>query len=58
MKYDHISLIDYIMDQLCLPLDLKVKIPQNHLCRIVHQAVKQIDDAMPYSIAFISSDPL
>jgi len=40
MKHDHISFIDYNMDQLCLPLDLEVKIPQNHLSRIVHQAVE------------------
>ncbi|MBM7680466.1 transposase [Pullulanibacillus pueri] len=50
MKHDHISFIDYNMDQLCLPLDLEVKIPQNHLSRIVHQAVEQIDNAILYRV--------
>jgi transposase len=36
--------IQYTMDQLCLPMDLEEDIPQNHLVRIVHAAVTQLDD--------------
>lgn len=43
MKNDHLSFIDYNMDQLYLPLDLEVHIPQHHVCRIVNDAVEQID---------------
>ena len=50
MKHDHISFIDYNMDQLILPLDLEIKIPQNHLSRLVHEAVEQIDDEILYRV--------
>lgn len=36
------------MDQLYLPMDLEVKIPQNHICRIVNEAVEQIDNTLLY----------
>jgi transposase len=36
--------LKYTMDQLCLPMDLEEDIPQNHLVRIVHAAVTQLDD--------------
>lgn len=50
MKHDHISFIDYNMDQLILPLDLEIKIPPNHLSRLVHQVVEQIDDKILYRV--------
>lgn len=40
MKYDHISFVNYNMNQLVLPLDLEILIPQNHLSTIVHEAEK------------------
>ncbi|MBM7540769.1 hypothetical protein [Amphibacillus cookii] len=43
MTYDHISFKNYNMKQLYLPMDLEVHIPQNHVCRIVHEAVEQVD---------------
>ena len=43
MKNDHLSFIDYNMDQLYLPIDLEVHIPENHVSRIVNKAVEQID---------------
>jgi len=50
MKHDHISFINYNMDQLILPLDLEIKIPPNHLSRLVHQVVEQIDDKILYRV--------
>ncbi|MGV3489596.1 MAG: hypothetical protein ACO1OC_13585 [Tuberibacillus sp.] len=44
MEHDHISFIDHNMDQLILPLDLEINIHQNHLSRVVHEAVERIDD--------------
>jgi transposase len=38
--------IQYTMDQLCLPMDLEVDIPSNHLVRVVNAAVNQLDDAI------------
>ena len=38
--------IQYTMDQLCLPMDLEVDIPLNHLVRVVNAAVNQLDDAI------------
>lgn len=39
MKHDHISFIYYNMDQLILPLDLEILIPEHHLARVVHKEV-------------------
>lgn len=36
--------IQYNMDQLCLPMDLEEDIPENHLVRIVNDAVNRLDD--------------
>ncbi|KOP64664.1 transposase [Bacillus sp. FJAT-18019] len=36
--------IQYTMDQLCLPMDLEEDIPQNHLVRVVNDAVNRLDD--------------
>ena len=38
--------IQYTMDQLCLPMDLEEDIPQNHLVRVVNEAVNKLDDAI------------
>lgn len=38
--------IQYTMDQLYLPMDLEEDIPQNHLVRVVNEAVNQLDDAI------------
>jgi transposase len=46
MKHDHISFIYYNMDQLILPLDLEILIPEHHLARVVHEAVEQLDDSI------------
>ncbi|TLS34888.1 IS1182 family transposase [Pseudalkalibacillus caeni] len=46
MKHDHISFIDYNMDQLILPLDLEVTIPTHHLARLVNEAVEQLDESL------------
>ncbi|APH06830.1 hypothetical protein A9C19_20340 [Bacillus weihaiensis] len=46
MKYDHISFVNYNMNQLVLPLDLEILIPQNHLSTIVHEAVEKLDDTL------------
>ncbi|APH05139.1 hypothetical protein [Bacillus weihaiensis] len=46
MKYDHTSFVNYNMNQLVLPLDLVILIPQNHLSTIVHEAVEKLDDAL------------
>jgi len=48
MKYQDISFIDYNMDQLYLPLDLEIQIPEHHVCRIVHEAVEQINPKLLY----------
>ncbi|WP_179298761.1 hypothetical protein [Evansella halocellulosilytica] len=50
MKHDHISFIDYNMDQLYLPMDHEYKIPQNHICRIVNDAIEQLDPALLYKV--------
>jgi transposase len=42
--------LKYTMDQLCLPMDLEEDIPQNHLVRIVHAAVTQLDDKIFASV--------
>ncbi|TYP79274.1 hypothetical protein BCM02_101392 [Paenibacillus methanolicus] len=34
---------EYIMDQLSLPMDLQEDIPQNHLVRIVNEAVDRLN---------------
>nr|WP_240419535.1 hypothetical protein [Paenibacillus periandrae] len=31
------------MDQLCLPMDLEEDIPQNHLVRVVNEAVNKLE---------------
>jgi len=36
--------IQYNMDQLFLPMDLEEDIPENHLVRVVNEAVNRIDD--------------
>jgi len=36
--------IQYNMDQLCLPMDLEEDIPENHLVRVVNDAVNRLDD--------------
>ncbi|MGG1880291.1 IS1182 family transposase [Paenibacillus cisolokensis] len=36
--------IQYTMDQLFLPMDLEEDIPQNHVVRIINDAVNRIDD--------------
>nr|WP_224753396.1 transposase [Paenibacillus terricola] len=36
--------IQYTLDQLCLPMDLKEDIPQTHLVRVVNAAVNRLDD--------------
>ncbi len=36
--------IQYTMDQLCLPMDLQEDIPENHLIRVVNDAVNRLDD--------------
>ncbi|MFD2682714.1 IS1182 family transposase [Bacillus seohaeanensis] len=46
MKHDHISFINYNMNQLTLPLDLEIKIPPHHLSRIVHEAVEQLSESV------------
>jgi transposase len=46
MKHDHISFIYYNMDQLILPLDLEILIPEHHLARVAHEAVEQLDDSI------------
>jgi transposase len=46
MKYDHISFVNYNMNQLVLPLDLEILIPQNHLSTIVHEAVEKLNDSL------------
>lgn len=38
--------IQYTMDQLCLPMDLEVEIPENHPVRIVNETINRIDDAI------------
>lgn len=44
MKHDHISFIDYNMDQLMLPMDVSTFIPENHIARVVHEMIEQIPD--------------
>ncbi len=46
MKHDHISFIDYNMDQLILPMDLEMEVPPHHLARVVHQAVENLDESI------------
>ncbi|GAB6928888.1 IS1182 family transposase [Paenibacillus sp. JCM 10914] len=36
--------IQYTMDQLYLPMDLEEDIPENHLVRVVNEAVNRLDD--------------
>lgn len=36
--------IQYIMDQLHLPMDLEDNIPPHHLVRVVNEAVNRLDD--------------
>lgn len=38
--------IKYTMDQLTLPLDLEEDIPQNHLVRVVNEAVNRLSDGI------------
>ncbi|WP_142303674.1 transposase, partial [Evansella halocellulosilytica] len=48
MKHNHISFQDYNMDQLYLPMDLEIEIPVHHVCRIVNQAVEELDESILY----------
>ncbi|GGG15482.1 hypothetical protein ACFOHW_23995 [Paenibacillus abyssi] len=34
--------IEYIMDQLTLPMDLQEDIPENHLVRVINDAVNRL----------------
>ncbi|WP_157184204.1 hypothetical protein [Evansella cellulosilytica] len=43
MTYDYIPFKNYNIEQLYLPMDLEVHIPENHVCRTVHEAVEQIN---------------
>ncbi len=38
--------IQYTMDQLYLPMDLEEDIPENHLVRVVNEAVNRLDDSI------------
>ncbi|WP_239714682.1 transposase [Paenibacillus sp. 19GGS1-52] len=38
--------IQYTMDPFCLPMDLEEDIPENHLVRVVNEAVHRLDDAI------------
>ncbi|GIN84232.1 hypothetical protein J6TS2_06180 [Heyndrickxia sporothermodurans] len=46
MKYDHISFINYNMNQLVLLVDLEILIPPNHLSTIVHEALEKLSDSL------------
>jgi transposase len=50
MQYHDITFIDYNMDQLILPMDLEILIPQQHISRIVHHAVEQMDNNLLFSV--------
>lgn len=44
--------IQYTMDQLYLPMDLEDDIPQNHLVRVVNEAVNRLDDDQIFKAAY------
>ncbi|ANX13435.1 transposase [Fictibacillus arsenicus] len=44
MKHDHISFIDYNMDQLTLPMDISELIPLHNVARVVNEMIERIPD--------------
>ncbi|KAA2302169.1 transposase, partial [Clostridioides difficile] len=38
--------IQYTMDQLFLPMDLETDIPENHLVRVVNDAINRLSDSV------------
>jgi transposase len=44
MKHDHISFIDYNMDQLTLPMDISELIPSHSVARVVNEMIERVPD--------------
>lgn len=50
MKHDHISFIQYNMNQLMLPMDISELIPSHSIARVVNEMIERIPDSrfLPY----------
>ncbi|ERI04459.1 hypothetical protein [Aneurinibacillus aneurinilyticus] len=44
MKHDHISFIDYNVNQLMLPMDISELIPRHSVAHVVNDMIERIPD--------------